>query len=576
MPTPNLLNPGNDPYVDERLRRGLLNLGTAFATGGPGGPGDIAQGAISGATGLLNAQMNAIDPTGRVRAMSGQMAPLQSYDVPYTSENLQRGLGGDPEAPESLLGFIGAPDITDVAKIFGGLAMAPAIVKSGRNATESLLGNYATTTPGRIRNKTEKEGGYTVSLLTGEEPQTGLFVGKYKNTDPRNKVLDGPITKSDLEGFVQTNDKALQRIENHLGTWKEGASGKTYIDVSQRFEPDELRKATKFGERTNQIAGFNRGTFEEFPIGNWDEFIHTPEFAGRMDEMRKVGQDYLKAHPTDEWWDIHGTLFEEVYGKDNLEALAGYIAATAPNTNPTQNVRMASEYMRRHLLGEDIIQPDWRVPAGTQTRTEGVQIGMEAGRKNNLLAASEGRVDDLQSDKVRHEAKALLGDPDAAVFDRWWARIAEDAKKGVYTSTQEGAFERAKKTYNQYDELYKVVRSAAEEQGRTVRDFSADVWTGIRETVKNTDQLFGAKYKGSALTGESKGYADIFDDLVESKARFLGISVDKFKDRLSKGDAELLTLIIGAPLGAHAFAQMRAGDSEISHKRDGRHLNGLL
>ena len=83
MPTPNLLNPGNDPYVDERLRRGLLNLGTALATGGPGVPGDIGQGAVSGATGLLNAQMNAIDPTGRVRAMSGQMGLLQAPQVPF-------------------------------------------------------------------------------------------------------------------------------------------------------------------------------------------------------------------------------------------------------------------------------------------------------------------------------------------------------------------------------------------------------------------------------------------------------------------------------------------------------------
>ena len=426
------------------------------------------------------------------------------------------------------------------------------------------LGDFPTTTAGRIRNQTEKEGGITVSMKTGEEPQEGLMVGKYANTDPRNMVLTGKIKNSNLEDFVQTNRKSLDSIGNYLGTWKEEATGKIYLDVSQRFEPDEIRKATKFGERTGQIAGFNRGKFEEFQIGNWSDFIRTDDFANRMKEMSVVGRDYLNKHSNKEWWDMYGTVFEDVYGTEHMEALAGYIASTAPNTNPTQNIRMASEYMRRHLLGEEIIQPQWRVPGGTQSRTEGVQIGMEAGRVKNLTASQEGRIQDLSAEKVRNEALALLGDPDAAVFDRWWARLAEDAEKGVYTAAKDGTFESAKKTYNQYNDLLEVVRGAAKQEGRSARNYSADVWTGVRETVKETDALFGAKFQGSALTGESKGYADLFSDLIKSKADFLGISVGKFKSRLAKGDAELLTLLLGAPLGAHAFSQLESVGSDIS------------
>lgn len=440
--------------------------------------------------------------------------------------------------------------------LLGALPLVPALA----------LGRHKTTTAGRIRNQTLKEGGYTANIATGEVPTEGLLVGKFKNTDPRNKVLTGNISKPDIEDFVKTNEKSLARLDEYLGTWRDPESGLTYMDVSKRFEPDEIRKATKFGERTGQLAGFDIGKFKAFPVGNWSEFIRTPEFASRMTEMRKVGQEYLKAHPTAEWWDIHGTLFEEVYGSDNLEALAGFIASTAPNTNPTQNLRMASEYMRRQLIGEDIIQPDWRVPAGTQTRTEGVQIGMEAGRHNNLRAASEGRLGDLQQDKVREEALALMGDPNAAVFDRWWARIAEKPEDGVFTATQEGAFEANKKTYSQYQDLKGVVTDAAAAEGRNVRDYSADVWTGIRETVKETDQLFGMKFKGSALTGESKGYADLFDDLIKSKAKFVGISEAKFKARLARGDAELLTLVLAAPIGAHALSQLRGANGESDRK----------
>src|SRR5262245_18300517 len=31
-------------------------------------------------------------------------------------------------------------------------------------------------------------------------------------------------------------------------------------------------------------------------------------------------------------------------------------------------------------------------------------------------------------------------------------------------------------------------------------------WTGIRETIQKTDELYGMKYRGSAIPGESKSY----------------------------------------------------------------------
>ena len=380
------------------------------------------------------------------------------------------------------------------------------------------------------------------------------MMGKYPNEGSRTQMLTGKVTASDIRGFVTANANDLKKLDLYLGTWRDG--GDFYLDIARRFEPNEIRRATKFGEETNQLAGYNLGAQQDFPVGNWRAFIESPEFKGRLLEMRKVGREYLANHPTDEWWDLHGTLLERIYGKENLEVLAGFIASTAPNTNPTMNMRMASEYMRRHLIGEPIIQPDYRIPDSAIARTPGVQLGMEAGRVRNLNAAAAGDINQLRKEKVRNEALALTGDPNAMVFDRHWARIAEDPQRGIFTASKPGEVVGSRKfEQGNYEALEDAVRPIAEQLGEYPRNFTADVWTGIRETIKNTGELYGVKYRKGAITGESKGYADIADDLIEAKAKHAGMSRKQFEDELSRGNAELLSLVLATPFGAWMFSQ---------------------
>jgi hypothetical protein len=428
-----------------------------------------------------------------------------------------------------------------------------------------LLGRFEETTPARIRNTTRADDGYTVNLQTGELPEEGLLVGMRANNDPRVMVLDKTIEKptgeiisgltaNDIVEFARINKLALDNPNNFMGTWLDRETGKTYLETSKRYradKPDAVRQATKAGEKTGQIAIWDAAAKEALPVGSWRQFIESPEFFERMSIMEDVGSNYLKQHPTDEWWDIHGTIFEKIYGKENLDVLAGFIASTAPNRDPTANLRTMTEYMRRFLIGEPIIQPHWRVPEGTVSRNAGTRIGMENTFIKNLLRASEGRVGDLQQNKVREEALALLGDPNAAVFDRHWARLSEDPSRGIYAASREGTINPGE----DYAAIKDVVGHAAAAEGRPVRDYSADVWTGIRETIKNKHELFGQKFRGSAIRGESKGYADLFSDLIAEKAEALGITFEEMSDRLSKGDAELLSLVLAAPLGAWAYRE---------------------
>jgi hypothetical protein len=402
------------------------------------------------------------------------------------------------------------------------------------------------TTPGRILNKTNEKGGYTINLASGEVPQTGLMMGIYSNKDPRNLVTK-KLTKNEINAFINKNKTALMRPNKFLGTWKD--DGKTYLDVSQKFPPEDIRKATKFGERTKQISGWDNDRKKLFPVGDWDEFMGSKEFQGRMNEMAAEGRDYLSKFSAKEWWDVHGSPFERVYGKDKLEQLIGYIASTAPNSAPRQNIQTASEYMRRMIKGEPTVQPNYRIPANQMNRTEGVKIGMEEGRTKNLLKSEAGQLGDLEQNKVREEAAALMGDPNAVVLDRHWARLGENPSKGIFTATKEGVIPPKK----QYETMKNAVQTAAKLAGRTPRDFSADVWTGIRERIKNTSELYGQKFQGSAITGDSKSYADVFEELIRDKAKHMGITVKEMEKRLKSGDATLLSLIAATPLLSSVF-----------------------
>ncbi len=412
------------------------------------------------------------------------------------------------------------------------------IVKSieSKKVTEGL-GQFKSTKPSEIYNKT-MGGGYSVNVPTGNIPTEGLMMGLYKNTDPRNKVLD-KLTKKDIEQQYLINKKALDQTDNYFGTWLEPETSKTYLDVSKRFEPKELRKAVKFGERTNQIAGYNVGKGETFPVGNWSDFIRSPEYNQRLSELNQSGVEYLRQHPTVNWWDLRGTPLEDLYGKENIPNLAGYLAATSPVSDVPRNARIASEYMRRQISGEPVIQPNFRMPENSVFETVGNMMPMETGRAKNLLAASQGRIEDLQKEKVRNMGKALMGDPNAMVFDRHWANLSEKPSANIFTGVEKGVFPSGK----QYADLEKIVANQAKEANMTPRDFSANVWTGYRNKAQQEGNVFGQKTAGAGIQGESKSIADTYLSLIKTKAEKLNIPYNEMIKKLKSGEISLLSLM---------------------------------
>ena len=159
-------------------------------------------------------------------------------------------------------------------------------------------------------------------------------------------------------------------------------------------------------------------------------------------------------------------------------------------------------------------------------------------------------------------AHALVGD-DVVVVDRHYAKSVEDPARGLYANATkdkvEGAMDGSPELYAWIDN---AVRTAAKRNGTPLHRYSAQVWEGIRDSIRTTGELFGTKYRASAIPATEGGFSDIFQTLITEKAKKLGISVKMLESKLKTGDASLLTALLATPVGAMAYQQWREGQRE--------------
>lgn len=489
-------------------------------------------------------------------------------------------LAPDPSSPFDVAATVAGGPMGRAAKVgtfaLGALLEGLSPAEAGRVKTLVELGVDPAVIR-RILKGTAEQGGGTFPLK-GPSPTEGLMMGKYSNVDPRSLRLPGgeELSRKNLEEFIRGNYKALQDKDRFIGTWRDPDTGITYAEVSQRFPAGDVRQATKFGERTGQIAGYNLGAGESFPVGNWEQFIRSPEFHKRMSEMEEMGHELNRASMYPRWWT--NEPFLRVYGERRMPQVAGYTAATAPNAAPRENIQTMSEYMRRSIRGEPIVQPNWRVPEGTMSRRAGSEIGMEQSRIPNLQRAERGALEELQRNKVREEGAALMGDPGAVVIDRHQIRLSEAPERGIYASTQEGTIKSVPLAGGKLNDYEKLKREFTEMGARTKRDpadQSADIWSGIRHTIQQTDQLYGTSYRGSAIPGESYSYAEHMENLLEDKAKHLNISKQKLESELNKGNENLLSWLLATTPALYAsYRQWQAPRDSASPSSAGIQRGG--
>jgi hypothetical protein len=480
--------------------------------------------------------------------------------------------------------------------------------------------------PTRVFNAIMEPGatGYTVHPRSGEILSAGtdstVMVGQFPNATLRTFVIPVQDFKPRMvQDFIKQNTDVFNKFPDaYMGGWVE--DGKVYLDVSKRVET--VREATKFGEVLNpgatpkpwtaqqKAAGMPRQWADVDPavvrnpdgtwpraqeavadlstnpvtftgIRNWNEFVTSPAFQQRLDEMATVGRGAM-GESFQNWWDITKGPLARVYGEDMIEKVAGLMASTSPQASPVSNMQLASELIRRAIRGETMRQPNWRAPAtamgdATQRLTgsptggfspkPGAAMPAPNTWENNADLIMAGRGSEIGQDKVNDMRRALLGDLDVAVIDRHYAKLAEDPvgagvnpKLGIYTSTVPNRIETSMKTgkIENYPVIENEVRTAAERAGVPLAQYSAWVWEGIRDTIRKTGRLYGQPHRASAIPETTTGFNEVFEDLVKMKAQHLGLSVSELERRLRAGNAELLGAVLSTGAGATAYRAWEA------------------
>ena len=331
---------------------------------------------------------------------------------------------------------------------------------------------------------------------------------------------------------------------------------------------------------TPQEAVYNLKGDKSVPVGNFAEFVSSPAFQQRLDEMFEAGTKVMNGK---DWWNLYGSDLERVYGKERVAPLAAMLASTSPASDPVHNLRTASEYLRRLIKDEPIIQPKFRIPEtaigsregtmGAMTpgdyNSPGTKMPMERTRAPNLRRAAEfdystfkPGTDEgprLQQDKVNDMFHALTG-MDVGVYDRRYAKLAEDWEKGIYAESTKDKLQGSMKTgkVSSYALVENALRDGAKRRGMNLSTYTAYVWEGIGETIKKTGKLYGMKQQAHSIPEASLGFPGIFNAMVAEKAKAWKLSVPEFEKLLREGHAELLTAVLATPAGLAAYRAWQA------------------
>jgi hypothetical protein len=217
------------------------------------------------------------------------------------------------------------------------------------------------------------------------------------------------------------------------------------------------------------------------------------------DGLRKMG-DLLKAYDRDEWFgDWYVGVADDIgkkIGKRNLPIFMKIVAATSTQKSPEQNLAIARQVFAQ-----------WK--AGTLThesvdKIKGLMENTKTVLKEQILDAPLDSP--LKGRKTNDFWKALMGDQDVVVVDRWMVR-ALDLKptpgiheKPAHLSIKQ--WERlieGKTTAAEYDMVENIVRMLAKEKGVSPVEVQASLWkfykSAAEERISDLDLPYNQIWK---------------------------------------------------------------------------------
>ncbi len=365
-----------------------------------------------------------------------------------------------------------------------------------------------------------KSSGATINRVEGNLAGKSRFaVGQFPE---RNRKITA-LTRQELQDFIDANKDLLSAPEHSLGIWKPENEP---IDLDVVGTPSKLTEALKIGQRkvkgpagvltqgnarpeqaiydllyanTEHPEGGNIKVRPELPpwmnalveqtrgggpIAGRRQTVATVESQDRLPfgsrgvrptvvpkqasatvgivpqrterlpslptkpfpPPRTLDQLYAHGREGANWYDKTHESLNSMLGKERADQLIDMLAATSPNASVRANVTLAIKALEQAESGEEF------------SGFLGDVIG-------SLKKAAAG--EEFGGLKVRSFAKALKGDPDAVVVDRWVMR-AFGFPEGKTPSP---------KVYNHIADL---IRARAKANGVTPREYQAALWRAAK------------------------------------------------------------------------------------------------
>ena len=129
----------------------------------------------------------------------------------------------------------------------------------------------------KIINRVKDEGGLTISMIDGSEPETGYTFARGAKYGSVVKAEDFYKDENVLAAYYIKHKADLTGGKYHLGLWHNEADGQVYLDVSQNIQDRE--RAIAQGIKNDQISIWDVVNKKEIPTGG----------SGAVKEVRSSG-----------------------------------------------------------------------------------------------------------------------------------------------------------------------------------------------------------------------------------------------------------------------------------------------
>lgn len=315
----------------------------------------------------------------------------------------------------------------------------------------------------------------------------------------------------------RANIAARQRIERNFQESLKRVGTGVPVDIAKNIPDYAIVGAAKILRGSRNLAQFTDAMVKDFGeaviphikkiYSQAKQYLQKEfkEIKVKMPNTERLIEIRAKGEFGQEWYNKSRKELEKIFG-DDTDLFIDIISITSMGRTPKANTTLGVRNYVQYKIG-------------------GEWVGVSKKQKPMLDRAVAGMSYGKNAPKITNFVKALKGDKDAVVVDRWLWRIYKDKDYG---------------TAKEYKLIEAHVRDMAKTYGRDPREIQAAMWFGIKKerapsTLKEAgriEEYVRAKYEGDLFVKSGKEW---IEELVRAARKDLvnetwGITYNPYKN----------------------------------------------